>query len=51
MQQTTLDLDDAHDSPPSLDMTPERQQRLLTLMADAIIAVWQSEQGNDHEER
>lgn len=51
MQQTTLDLDDAHDSPPPLDMTPERQQRLLILMAEAIIAVWQSEQENDHEER
>lgn len=51
MQQTTLDLDDARDSPPALTMTPERQQRLLALMAEVIVAVWQSEQENEHDER
>ena len=51
MQQITLDLDDAHDIPPPLNITPERQQRLLALMAEAILAVWQSEQENDHDER
>lgn len=51
MQQTTLDLDDAHDTPPPLNITPERQQRLLALMAEAIVAVWQSEQENEHDER
>ena len=51
MQQTALDLDDVHDSPPPLDMTPERQQRLLALMAEAILAVSQSAQENDHDER
>ncbi len=50
MQQSTLDLDDAHDIPPELKMAPERQQRLLDLMAEAIVAVWQSEQeANDNE--
>ncbi len=51
MQQTTLDLDDAHDIPPELKMTPERQQRLLALMAEIIVTVWQNEQENDHDER
>ena len=51
MQQTTLDLNDAHDTPPVLNITPERQHRLLALMAQAIVAVWQSEQENDHDER
>jgi hypothetical protein len=41
MEQTTLDLDEAHDLP----------QRLLALMAEVIVAVWQSEQENDHDER
>lgn len=51
MQQTTLDLDDAHDNPPALTMTPECQQRLLALMTAVIVAVWQSAQENDHDER
>ena len=51
MQQTILDFDDAHDIPPPLKMTPERQQRLLALMAEVIVAVWQNEQENDHDER
>jgi hypothetical protein len=50
MQQITLDLYDAHELPPELKMAPERQQRLLALMAEAIVAVWQSEQeANDDE--
>lgn len=51
MQQIILDLDDAHDTPPALNITPERQQRLLALMAEAIVAVWQSKQENEHDER
>ena len=51
MQQTTLDLDDAHELPPELKMAPERQQRLLALMAEIIVTVWQNEQENDHDER
>ena len=51
MQQTTLDLNDAHDTPPVLNITAEREQRLLALMAEAIVAAWQSEQENDHDER
>lgn len=51
MQQTTLDLDDARNTPPALNITPERQQRLLALMAETIVAVWQSEQENEHDER
>lgn len=51
MQQITLNLDDAPDLPPELKMAPERQQRLLALMAEVIAAVWQSEQEDDHDER
>ncbi len=51
MQQITLDLDDAPELPPELEMAPERQQRLLALMAEAIVAVWQSVQEVDHVER
>ncbi len=51
MHQSTLDLDDAPDLPPELTMAPERQQRLLVLMAEAIAAVWQSEQAANDDER
>lgn len=51
MQPSTLDLDNAHDLPPELKMAPERQQRLLALMAEAIVAVWQSEQEANNDER
>jgi hypothetical protein len=51
MQQPTLDVDDAHDLPPELKMAPERQQRLLVLMAEAIVSVWQSEQEANDDER
>ena len=51
MQQISLDLDDAPELPPERKMTPERQQRLLALMAEIIVTVWQNEQENDHDER
>lgn len=50
MHQSTLDLDDGHDHPPALKMTPERQQRLLALMGEALVAVWQSKQEDNHDD-
>ena len=49
MQQVTLDLDNSEDTPPGPVMEPERQQQLIALMAVAISAVVQREQGEDHE--
>ena len=49
MQQVTLDLDDSEDTPPGPVMEPERQQQLIALMAEAIVAVVQRDQGEDHE--
>ncbi len=47
MQQVTLDLDNSDDTRPV--MAPERQQQLIALMAAAIVAVVQRDQGEDHE--
>lgn len=49
MQQVTLDLDNDADSPASLTMTPEQEQQLIALMAQAIVAVLQNARGEDHE--
>jgi hypothetical protein len=49
MQQVTLDLDNSEDNPPGPVMEPERQQQLIALMAEAIVSVVQSDQGEDHE--
>ena len=49
MQQVTFDLDDSEDTPPGPVMEPERQQQLIALMAEAIVAVVQPDQGDDHE--
>ena len=49
MQQVTLDLDNKEDTLPGPVMEPERQQQLIALMAEAIVAVVQRDQGEDHE--
>jgi hypothetical protein len=49
MQQVTLDLDDSEDTPPGPVIAPERQHQLISLMADAILAVVQHDPGENHE--
>jgi hypothetical protein len=49
MQQITLDLDNAESTRPGPVMEPKRQQQLITLMAEAIVAVQKNAQGDDHE--
>jgi hypothetical protein len=51
MQQTTLDLDDTQDRPPQPEMTPQRQRRLIALMAEVVIQVWQRQQETNNDER
>ena len=46
-KQISLDLDD--EAPTDLTIPPERMQRLISLMAEAIVAVGQSAQEVDHE--
>ena len=41
MQQFTLSLDDPQDITSRLELKPEREQRLIALMAEAILAVLQ----------
>jgi hypothetical protein len=50
MQQVTLDLGNSEDTPPGPVMEPERKQQLVALMAEAIVAVVQRDQGEDHEQ-
>ncbi len=49
MQQVTLDLDNSEDTLPGTVMEPERQQQLIALMAAAIVALVQRDQGVNHE--
>ena len=49
MQQITLDLDNDEDARPSPVMEPERQQQLIALMAQAMVAVVHSNLEEDHE--
>ncbi len=49
MQQITLDLDNDEDARPSPVIEPERKQQLIALMAQAMVAVVQSNLGEDHE--
>ena len=49
MQQVTLDLDNNEDAHRGPVIEPEQKQQLLALMAQAIAAVVQSNQGEDHE--
>ena len=46
-KQISLDLND--EEPTHLTVPPERMQQLIGLMAEAIVAVWQSAQEVDHE--
>jgi len=45
------DPDEDNDVRPSPTMPPEREQPLIALLAEAIVAVWQREQEADHEAR
>lgn len=49
MQQITLDLDNDENPSPGPVMNPEQEQALIALMADALVAVVQRPQGEDHE--
>ena len=49
MQQVTLDLDTDENTRPGPVMEPERQQKLIALMEQAIAAVVPSDPGEDHE--
>jgi hypothetical protein len=49
MQQFTLELDNDENDLPSLTLEPEREQRLIALMAQVLVAVVQNQGGEDHE--
>jgi hypothetical protein len=49
MQQITLDLGSEEDNRPTPTLEPEREQRIIALMAQIIVAVVQSQRGEDHE--
>ena len=49
MQQFTLELDRDEDDRPSLTLEPEREQQIIALMAQVIVAVVQTQGGEDHE--
>ncbi len=49
MQQVTLDLDNVEDAQRGPVIEPEQKQQIIMLMAQAIVAVVQSNQEEDHE--
>ena len=49
MQQMTLELNSDADERPSLTLEPTREQQLIALMAQLIIAVVHNPEGDDHE--
>ncbi len=49
MQQITLELERDEDSRPSPTLEPEREQRLIALMTQLIVAVVQVHEEEDHE--
>ena len=49
MQQFTLELGSEEDDRPSPTLEPEREQHLIALMAQVIVAVVQNRGGEDHE--
>jgi hypothetical protein len=49
MQQITLELDSDEDNRQSLTLEPRREQQIIALMAQVILAVVQSRWGEDHE--
>ena len=54
-QQISLDLGNYSENDnavrPDLTMQPDREQHLIALMAEAIVAVWQREPEVDHDAR
>ena len=48
MQQFTLELDN-DENQPTRTLEPEREQRLIALMAQVLVAVVQNQGGEDHE--
>lgn len=48
MRQITLDLRDQNDQPP-LMLEPDREQQIIALMVQVILAVAQNHEGKDHE--
>jgi hypothetical protein len=49
MQQVTLDLDTDEDARVGPVIEPERKQQIIALMAQAMVAVVQSKQGEEDE--
>ncbi len=49
MQQFTLELDRDEDDRPRLTLEPQREQQIIALMAQVIVAVVQTQGGEDHE--
>jgi len=49
MQQITLELGSEDDDRPTPTLEPEREQRIIALMAQIIVAVVQSQGGEEHE--
>jgi hypothetical protein len=49
MQQITLELNSNAEDQPSLALEPEREQQLITLMSQLIVAVVQNQRGLDYE--
>ena len=49
MQQITLELGSDENNLPSLTLEPEREQQLIALTAQVLIAAAQNHGGEDHE--
>ncbi len=49
MQQIILELDNDEDNRPRLTLEPQREQQIIALMAQVIVAVVQIQGGTDHE--
>ena len=49
MQQITLELDSDEDNRRSPTLEPQREQQIIALMAQLLVAVVQSRWGEDHE--
>jgi hypothetical protein len=49
MQQITLELDRDADDRPIPTLEPQREQQLITLMAQIIVAIIQHHGGEDHD--
>lgn len=49
MQQITLELGSDEVAAPPPAMNPQQEQRLVAVMAEAILTLWQSGGGETHE--